>query len=202
VTLGPIRRVPVYRLLLAFAALALVAGACGVPIDHDPTPLARSGVPFGLLTPSTSSPPTSTAVSPVEVTVQIFLLSPNGHLVAAARDVPFPAPLTTVLGALVDGPTNAEAASGLQSAIPAQTVVLSASVGAGVATVDLGGTFGQLVGQTQIDAVAQIVFTATALPGVGAVAFQLQGQPVAVPTANGADVPVANRTQFATLAPS
>ncbi len=79
-----------------------------------------------------------------------------------------------------------------QSAVPAQTTVLGAVVGAGgVATVNLGGTFGQLVGQAQIQAVAQIVFTATALPGVTGVTFELAGQAVDVPMASGAQVPVA-----------
>jgi spore germination protein GerM len=107
-----------------------------------------------------------------------------------------------VLGVLVRGPTNIEAAEGLSSAVPAQTTVLGAVIGSGgVATVDLGGTFGQLVGQAQIQAVAQIVFTATTLPGVTSVTFELAGQAVDVPVASGAQVPSANRAQFAPLAP-
>ena len=187
--------------LVALAATA-VAG-CGVPVDQSPTVLPRQGVPFGLLDQSAASTTTtSPGNSPVEVTVQIFLLSPNGHLVAVTRDVPFPAPMTAVLGALVDGPTDAEAANALQGAVPAQTTVVSATVSNGVATIDLGGTFSQLVGQNEIDAVAQVVFTATALAGVTQVAFELDGQAVAVPTAGGADVAVANRSQFASMAPA
>jgi hypothetical protein len=49
--------------------------------------------------------------------------------------------------------------------------------------------------------VAQIVFTVTSLPGATGVTFQLAGQPVDVPVASGAQVPVANRLQFAALAP-
>lgn len=188
--------------VLGVLALAVAAG-CGVPVDQSPTALPRQGVPFGLLDQSgASTTTTAPGPSPVEVTVQIFLLSPDGHLVTVTRDVPFPAPITTVLTALVDGPTDAEAANSLQSAVPAQTTVLSAVVVNGVATVDLGGTFAQLVGQTEIDAVAQVVFTATALAGVTQVAFELNGQPVAVPTAAGADVPVTNRSQFASMAPA
>lgn len=183
----------------ALLLVAAIGAACGVPIDNGPTKLSKRGVPFGLLAPS--APTTSTTgPAPVAVTVQIFLLTPAGKLVPVSRDIPFPAPLTTILGALVDGPTNAEAGAGLQGAVPTQTDVLGASVAGGVATVNLGGTFGQLVGQAQIDAVAQIVFTATALPGVTSVAFELSGQPVSVPTATGADVPTANRAQFAPLA--
>jgi len=189
-------------LAVAVVAVAVVTAGCGVPVDRGPTALSRSGVPFGLLNPSPANTTTSVSPAPVEVSVQLFMLGPTGHLVPVQRDVPFPAPLTTVLGALVDGPTNAEAAAGLQSAVPQQTVVLSASVAGGVATVDLGGPFGQLVGQAQIDAVAQVVFTAAALPGVTGVVFELNGQPVSVPTATGADVPEANPSQFAPMAPT
>jgi spore germination protein GerM len=135
--------------------------------------------------------------------VSIFLVTSSGHLVAVARDVPATQEsLAAVLGVLVRGPTNIEAAEGLSSAVPAQTTVLGAVIGSGgVATVDLGGTFGQLVGQAQIQAVAQIVFTATTLPGVTSVTFELAGQAVDVPVASGAQVPSANRAQFAPLAP-
>ncbi|HLX87766.1 MAG TPA: GerMN domain-containing protein [Acidimicrobiales bacterium] len=190
-----------WRRTLAVAALATTAAGCGVPLDNGPTALPRRGVPFGLLTPGTPTTSTSSQPPPVAVSVQVFLLAPGGHVAAVSRDVPVPAPLAAVLGALVDGPTNTEAAAGLSTAIPAQTQVISATVTGGTATVDLGGTFGQLVGPAQIDAVAQIVFTATALPGVTGVAFELSGQPVDVPTASGADVSTADRAQFASMAP-
>ena len=48
---------------------------------------------------------------------------------------------------------------------------------------------------------AQVVFTASALPGVTGVTFELLGQPVEVPVASGALVPVATTAQFAALAP-
>jgi spore germination protein GerM len=79
---------------------------------------------------------------------------------------------------------------------------LNATDTAGVATVDLGGNFGQLAGAGQVLAVAQIVFTVTELAGIHAVAFTLDGQAIAVPAANGAqvDTPV-TRSQYASLAP-
>ena len=188
--------------LLAGALVALAAAAgCGVPVDNGPTALARSGVPFGLLAPSTV-PTTTPASNPTPVVgVQIYLLDPAGQLAAVERQLPTAA-LTPLLAALVDGPTNAEAAAGLQSAIPPQTQVVSATVAGGLATVDLAGTIGQLVGQAEINAVAQIVFTATALPAVTGVSFDFNGQPVSVPTATGAEVPIASRAQFASMAPT
>ncbi len=186
-------------LVAAGAALALTCAGCGVPVDNGPTALARNNVPFGLLRPSAATSTTTPNAAPVTVAVQIFLLAADGTLSQATREVPVPAPLTSILDALVDGPTNAEAAAGLQSAVPPQTQIISASVSGGVATVDLGGTFDQLVGQSEIEAVAQIVFTATALPDVSSVGFELGGAQVAVPTATGAEVPTADRAQFAPL---
>jgi hypothetical protein len=186
---------------VAVLSLAVAAAGCGIPSDAGPRPLARGAVPFGLLQ---ASPPTSTTTTrppTVAVSVPVFLIGTDGHLVGVNRDVAVPAPMAAVLGALVDGPTASDAASGLDTAVPPQTTVLSAAVAAGIATVDLSGPFNQLVGQAQILAVAQFVFTATGQPGVNGVAFELDGQAVQVPVAGGAQVPVANRSQFAALAP-
>ncbi len=192
------------RAAVAAAVVMAVAGAlaaCGIPAGSRPHALARDDVPFGLLQPS-SPTTTSTSKPPaVAVSVPIFLIGTDGHLVSVARDVPVPAPLAAVLGALVDGPTTSESALGLATAVPPPTMVLSATVAAGIATVNLAGPFAQLVGQAQIDAVAQFVFTATGQPGVTGVSFELSGQAVQVPVAGGAQVPVANRSQFTALAP-
>jgi hypothetical protein len=189
--------------VVGLVAAALVLAGCGVPVDRQPAALSRAGIPFGLLDPSSPTTTATTAPSPIEVPVRIFLIGPTGRLAAVGRDVPVSAPdLATVLGALVAGPTDAEAAAGLQSALPAQTTVLGATIGGGIATVNLGGTFGQLVGPPQIQAVAQVVFTASSLPGVTGVTFELSGLAVEIPVASGAQVPVASTSQFAPLAPA
>lgn len=198
------RRLPRRTVLAAVAVVSVLALAgCGIPVDRAPTALPRKNVPFGLLQPSPLTTTTTSVVSPAESPVQIFLVGPSGHLVAVKREVPTVSEsLAAVLDALVKGPSNPEAAAGLESAVPAQTVVLGADIGTDeVATVNLGGTFGQLVGQAQIQAVAQIVFTAAALPGVSGVSFELAGKAADVPVANGALVPVANPAQFVPLAP-
>ncbi len=186
----------------AGAAVLFLAG-CGVPSDRSPSALPRKDIPFRLLQPSPRSTTTTSVPLPVEAPVSIFLVTSTGRLVAVAREVPAAQEsLATVISALVRGPTNSESLAGLESALPAQTTVLGAvTTATGLATINLGGTFDQLVGQPQIQAAAQIVFTATALPGVSGVAFELDGHAVGVPVANGAQVPVANRAQFAALAP-
>jgi spore germination protein GerM len=180
-----------------------VLAGCGVPVDRSPSALPRKGIPFRLLQPSPQATTTTSAPLPVEAPVSIYLVASTGHLVAVTREVPAAQEsLAAVISALVRGPTNPESLAGLASALPAQTTVLGAvTAGTGIATINLGGTFGQLVGQPQIEAAAQIVFTATALPGVSGVAFELEGHAVGVPVASGAQVPVANRAQFAPIAP-
>ena len=184
------------------ACVIVGAAGCGVPVDKEPTALSRHGIPFDLLAPTQSTTTVTTAPSPIAVPVQIFLIGPTGHLAAVTRTVSVSPPdLATVLRALVAGPNNVESTAGLQSALTTQTTVLGANIAGGVATVNLGGAFGQLVGPPQIQAVAQIVFTASALPGVTGVTFELSGQSVQVPIASGALVPVATTAQFTALAP-
>ncbi|HVA03216.1 MAG TPA: GerMN domain-containing protein [Acidimicrobiales bacterium] len=188
--------------VLATCAVALGLAGCGVPVDKQPAALSRHGIPFDLLAPTQSTTTVTTGPSPIAVPVQIFLIGPTGHLVAVARNVTVSPPdLATVLKVLLAGPTDVEAAAGLQSAVATQTTVLAANIAGGTATVNLGGTFGQIVGPPEIQAVAQVVFTASTLPGVTGVTFELMGQPVQVPVASGALVPVATTAQFAALAP-
>jgi hypothetical protein len=201
-TLSPSRHWARLTVTAVGVGLFVLAG-CGVPVDRSPSALPRKGIPFRLLQPSPRATTTTSAPLPVEAPVSIYLVASTGHLVAVTREVPAAQEsLAAVISALVRGPTNPESLAGLASALPAQTTVLGAvTAGTGIATINLGGTFGQLVGQPQIEAAAQIVFTATALPGVSGVAFELEGHAVGVPVASGAQVPVANRAQFAPIAP-
>jgi len=192
---------------LAGATLAVVAGglvaACGIPVDSSPHALPSNAIPFGLLNKTSSTTSSTSTTTPTSVTVKVFFLDPAGHLVAVERNVAAHPPggeLEAVLNALVQGPTSIEAGAGLRSAVPPTTRVLHTSEAGGVATVDLSSVFGQLIGPPQIQAVAQVVYTATSLPGITGVAFELGGQSVDVPVASGAQVPVATAAQFATLA--
>jgi len=188
--------------LLATGAVVVGLAGCGVPIDNQPAALSRHGVPFDLLAPTQSTTTITSVPSPIAIPVRIYLIGPTGHVAPVSRTVSVSPPdLLTVLRALVAGPTDAESAAGLQSAVTSQTTVLGANIAGGTATVNLGGTFGQIVGPPEIQAVAQVVFTASALPGVTGVTFELTGQPVEVPVGSGALVPVATTAQFPALAP-
>lgn len=186
-------------LVAAILALTLLSGACGIPASSAPQALSRGNVPFGLLSPSATSPRANPS-RPQAATV-VYLLQ-AGHLVPTVRSVDAPLSLQKVLGALVQGPTDSETTSGLQSAISTQAQLTATGVSGGVATIDLGRAFGQIGGREQILAVAQVIFTVTNLPSVTGVTFTDAGQPVDAPAGDGTltSGPLV-RQDFATLAP-
>jgi len=203
-------RVPgIGRYLLAIGVLGMLATltGCGVPVASNPAAIAHRNVPFGLLeTPAASTPSTTTSPPPTadDHAVQIYLVKSTGHLAPVGRVVPDPVSLASVVQALIGGPTTAEASAGLQDEVPTQTRVLGpGTIVNGVATVDLSVAFGQLAGQAQIEAIAQVVFSVTAdIPDVTAVAFEVAGQLTQVPESNGALVNPATRVDYASLAPT
>lgn len=175
-------------IVAALVAVGLASTACGIPTGSGPTAIARTDVPFHLLVPTTGST-TTTAPPTVGSLENIYLVAPNQHVVAVSRDVAVPASLSDILHALLEGPTAEEAAAGLQSfLIP--TVQVSATVSGGIATVNFSAYPVQVLGADQTLAIAQVVFTAIAAqPGtILGVSFQIAGQPVAVPTAQGQEV--------------
>lgn len=172
-----IRRVPAVAALLCALTLA-----CGIPTDSEPRPLAADRVPFGLLDPNPT--PSSTPASPEgAVTMTIYLVM-HERLAPVSRDVPPPGGPEQALGELLAGVTREEAATGMRSAIAPATGARPVVV-AGEVRVDLTRAF--LIGGTkeQILAVAQIVYTLTALPGLDSVSFTLAGRSVEVPAPDG-----------------
>jgi len=168
----------------AAAALLVVSSlvACGIPADSQPRALASKDIPFDLLAPSTT---VATPGTPgARASISVYLVGITG-LVPVSREVREPATLPEALNSLLAGPTDAEVTNGLRTAISAQTSVSAGAVGFGVGTVDLGGALGQVGGQEQILAVAQLVFTATSVPGIVKVQFTLAGRPVEVPAGDG-----------------
>ncbi len=176
------------RLAMAVVAAAAVLGGCGIPIASSPSKIPRSQVPFHLLDPG-SSPSSTAPTVQVGAREQIYLVDTSQHVSAVVRDVTPPATLTDVLGALLDGPTTAEASAGLQSFLTGKPADVVATVAAGVATVNFSTNPFQIVGPDQTLAVAQVVYTAAAQPGVVGVLFEIDGKPIEVPTAAGVQVP-------------
>ena len=78
--------------------------------------------------------------------------------------------------ALLAGPTSAETAAGLSSAIPRHTMLLGLRISSGTATVDLSSAFIAADTPTnELARVAEVVYTLTQFPTVTRVAFKIPG---------------------------
>jgi spore germination protein GerM len=94
--------------------------------------------------------------------------------------------IPAVLSELLKGLTPEEQDRRWRTAIPAGTQLLSAALDAqGVVDVDLSDEFFGATGDAQVKAVAQVVFTASALDGVSGVRILVDGRPREWPRGDG-----------------
>jgi hypothetical protein len=173
----------------AVPILAFLAAGCAIPTQSGPSAIAPSHVPFGLLNPQPSTTTTTQPNLSSLVPVKIYLLSSSQQLEGVNRVVISPAPLTSVLTALLAGPTSSETAGGTTTAIPNDVTVLSAVTQGAVVTVNFSDAFGEITGASTELAVAQVVATVAAQNGNNTgVSFEIDGQPTNVPVLSGAQV--------------
>jgi hypothetical protein len=173
----------------ALVVAAFVAAGCAIPTQSAPSTMAPSKVPFNLLDPhlptTTTTLPKPTSLVPVKV----FYLNSSNQLTSAPRVVAAPAPLTAIITSMLAGPTKSETAQGISTAIPSNVTVLSATTQAGIVTVNMSATFGDIIGNSIELAVAQIVATIATENGLNTgVVFEIDGQRTSVPIANGSQV--------------
>lgn len=189
--------------LLAVVALSLVG--CAVPDDAAPRAIDPASVPFSLLGTSTTAtagpPPPDVSQAPVSV----FLVDNDAdQLVEVTRTVPAPASVQAALAELLSGPTGEELSSGLTSAIARSTALFGVDrpLG-GVVTVNLSDDVRSIGGQGQRLALAQVVFTATAVPAISGVLFAFDGELSQVPDGQGqSTAEPLDRADFATFDPT
>ncbi|MHB1446242.1 MAG: GerMN domain-containing protein [Acidimicrobiales bacterium] len=186
------------RLVLGALALSTGLAGCGVGPQSAPRALDRSKVPFGLLSSTTTTTPSTEPSSPA----LIVYFEQSHHLVPVRQAVAGPVSVGAALDALGAGPTTAEAAAGLTSPASSAAPFVAGRVQSGLVNIDVNSAFANLAGQSQILAAAQLVFTATSVPGVTRVALSVGGQQSQVPTADGSltQAPL-TRSDYASLAP-
>ena len=172
-------------------ATAVALGGCGVPAQDRPETLDVAA----------PEAPDAAAATLGGQEVQIWLVR-GDRLEAVSRPVS-PADVPAALEALVAGPSPDEAASGLRTALPPQTLrEEEPTAEAGVVTLAVTREFTGLVGGNQQLAVAQVVWTATQFPSVRQVRFTADGKALEVPTDRGlTDRPV-DRDDYASVAPA
>ncbi len=177
-TVRGLLRVPPVALILVTLA------GCGVRAQSQATPFARDDVPFGLTARSTTTRPTPTTAATANRFTLFFVTGLS--LVTVDRGGPTAVSPTAAIRALLRGPSESEAASGLRSLIPSDASVRGVSVRDGVATLRLEGQFVDDADATARGlALAQLVYTATAIPGIDRVRLRLGGKLVALPRGDG-----------------
>jgi hypothetical protein len=167
----------VRRALLALLAVALLAGGlvgCGVPQDDAPRTLDRSAAPFRVFERDVPAQPQG------ELEVELWFLR-GDQAVAVPRPLELPGSPAQVLQQLLDGPTRAELAAGLSSAVPGPIDLVQLVVVDRVAVVTLDG----LNEQVQVPAYAQMVATLDGRPEISGVRFRTPDGDVQVPDGEG-----------------
>ena len=176
------------RFLPVAALTAGVAlGGCGVPTGGAPTTIEASEIPYGLAEPRpapTAAPSTTPQLDPA----RIFLVGQGDVLVARPRETDGSSrreQLEDLLTALAEGPTSPERNDQLSTELSPAVQLSVVDLSDGAATIDIDGPGEAPSGWASRRAVAQIVLTATSVPGVEAVRLTLSGAPVEAPLPDG-----------------
>lgn len=169
------------RLTTVWVAAASLLGACGIANDESPRDIPPADqLQLGVNTDRGAGDSRGTS--------RIYLLAPapagqTAVLQPVARNVDeTPAAL---LEALFAGPNARELADQFRSAMPDGTTLRAAQLQRGVLVVDVSSQILQLAGGDVVDALAQVVFTASEAQGVRAVRVLVDGKPQQWPTGNG-----------------
>lgn len=196
------------RLLCLLAAAVLVA-ACGLPRDDEPRALPEGALDEQVAGPRTTNPPTSQPSAPTTQQT-VYLVTGNSPERLIRASVPVEQPSNPVLlprlviEALVrTRPADVALAGIANNQLPSDVAVLDATVQPdGVLDLNLSSL--GIQGPNLRLAMAQLVYTATEIPGVAGVRVSLDGRSVAVPTEQGtADTnTVITRADYASLDPS
>jgi hypothetical protein len=163
-----------WRALLAALVLAAapVAG-CGVPTEDAPRVIEQ---PVPGRTPSTA--PAVAASGPASE--RLYLVR-DGALVAVQRRLPREPDPQHLLADLLAGPTEAEQARGLRSALAGSDVVVSVDVWGVTAYVEIPAAIEGTGRNDDVLAFGQIVCTLTSRTGIERVVFTRRGAAIGVP---------------------
>jgi spore germination protein GerM len=200
-----VNRYPARRRLLV-AVLVTVVGACGLTENSQPQVIDAKEVPSELLTVNPSSS-TTLAPSPSTASATVYFLRVTDgvtNLVPVQREVANGSRPGDRLIALLGAPTAEEAAAGVISSIPSDTVLLDTDLDevAQELTIEVSRSLFDVQGAELRNAFAQFVWTATELTGIRRVRFVVDGEEYRAPDESGIEQPGAvTRADYRTLAP-
>jgi hypothetical protein len=178
---------------IAGGTVAFAAAGCG----------SEHAVALGKPPAATTTTREQTGSVPTLLSLEVWFARADGLVAAHRTHQPTQLVATAAVNALLGGPTRAERAAGLTSAVPAGTRLLGISIHHGVATVDLTSEYQSGGGSRSMQTrLGQVVYTLTQFPTVQKVRFRLDGSPVNVFSSEGIvlDHPV-GRSDYANLLP-
>ncbi|UQU62651.1 GerMN domain-containing protein [Couchioplanes caeruleus] len=164
--------------LTAGLLICLLSAACGLPAEDEPR---QADLPRNPLTSRTAT--TAGTEPPGEVT-EVLCLVRDGRLVQTVRRVSAPPSLQHHVEALVAGPTEAERAGGLTTALATTTLKVGVPAGSTEARVEVADNEEGARSDETI-AYAQIVCTLTSREDVNSVVFTRDGEALGVPRGDG-----------------
>ena len=182
------------RLTSVVLGLGLLAAACGAGSGSlGPAPSASpSASPSPSVT--TPSPTAPSAPSPTPsptgrpFTFEVWFADQDVHLFVSYRTEPFVQGVARLaITGLLDGPTDAELAAGISSAIPPGTALRDISIdGTGLLTVDLSSEFEAPSGSAaEMMRLAEVVYTGSQFNTVTGVNFRIEGEPITAFASHG-----------------
>ena len=166
-----LRTTPRCRVVLGLVAATLALAACGIPMDDGPRDMSSGD---DLRSPGVGTPPDGSASTDSPV---VFLVDQVENRYVAVRRNVRRTP-REVIESLLAGPTDEDRAANRTSEIPVGLSLLGAGfTSSTVITIDLRiePSSPGLTAQA-IDAIGQMVFTATSLPCARGVLFTLNGR--------------------------
>lgn len=202
-TAGLARALPAILIAGALAVLVAAAllAACG---DSDggasPQPPTASSSAAPSLSPQPSASPSPSAAALVPVTLYFFR---DGDLCAVERRQPSTvAPAKQALTILFKGPTGAERAADVSTALPAGVKLESVTIANGLATVGVSSRLRTADEDRQIACAAQIVYALTQFPTVRKVSIRVGGASFPATDSAGSSSPAWRRRDFRDLEPA
>jgi spore germination protein GerM len=170
------------RVIAIAVTVAGLATACA-ETGAQPIGPAPGNEPASSTTSPTQEPPASTAsASPTPRQTMTYELwfTYDGYLFVTYRTEPFTAGVATrALELLLGGPTAAEGAAKVGSAINRGARLLGLTIDDGVATVNLDETFGrEETPAIAVGSLSQVVYTLTQFDSIDGVVVEVEGMPL------------------------
>ncbi len=168
---------------LILASLVLLGGSLGVIAASRDSESAASLGPAPKVADTTTEADTTL---PAPASLEVWFARGEELVSVRRTHEATPRVATAAIEALLAGPTSAERASGIDTAIPAGTRLLGISITGGVATIDLTSEYQSGGGSLSMqERLGQVVYTLTQFPTVKTVSFRLDGTPVDVFSGEG-----------------